>query len=32
VAEVLQKAGYKYHYDLDSAMRDWQNERPQDWN
>ncbi|HMR55495.1 MAG TPA: NAD(P)-dependent oxidoreductase [Candidatus Doudnabacteria bacterium] len=32
VAEVLQKAGYKYHYNLDSAMRDWQNERPQDWS
>jgi nucleoside-diphosphate-sugar epimerase len=32
VAEVLKKAGYKYHYDLDSAMRDWQNERPEDWS
>lgn len=31
-AKVLQDAGYKYEYDLVSAMHDWQSERPEDWN
>lgn len=31
VAQELENAGYQYQYDLISAMRDWQTERPEDW-
>jgi len=28
---VLLREGYQYRYDLEAAMRDWKNDRPDEW-